>query len=48
LPGVVVEEATRRFAGTDRDKLLGLVVRADSRNLTLGDYYGGYRSLGLH
>jgi succinoglycan biosynthesis transport protein ExoP len=48
LPGAVVEEATRRFAGTDRDKLLGLVVRADSRNLTLGDYYGGYRSFGLH
>jgi hypothetical protein len=25
-----------------------LVTRADSRNLTLGDYYSGYKSLQLH
>jgi polysaccharide biosynthesis transport protein len=48
LPAALVEEAIGRFAEADRDKLLGLVTRADSRNLTLGDYYSGYKSLQLH
>jgi succinoglycan biosynthesis transport protein ExoP len=48
LPAALVEEAIGRFAEADRDKLLGLVTRADSRDLTLGDYYSGYKSLQLH